>query len=301
MLGYHHPDYKKNVQGCNIHYPYYLNVNNVAKFQVRPDDVAICGFPKSGTVWFCSVVGLILNDADPKFILDLPVLEKKVPFLEFCTPQLNQGYRGVDALEQMTGRRLFFSHLKADLLPPALFTSGAKVIYKTRNPKDSLMSLHCHHLARPASQYHGTLDDMVHEYGEDTVPFGPYFDHLASYWEHRDNPNLFFTSYEELQKDQKGTIRQLAKFLGKSMTDEQVDAIAKYTTFEAMKENPVVNRTDKVQAGVFDFKIVPFMRKGKMDSHKDELSAQQIAILDSWISRNKAREDLKDMPSIQNY
>ncbi|OQV25617.1 putative Sulfotransferase family cytosolic 1B member 1 [Hypsibius exemplaris] len=301
MLGYHHPDYKRNTRGCNVHFPYYHSLKDVAKFEARPDDVAICGFPKSGTVWVCSVVGLILHDADPSFLLDGPPLERKVPFLEYCTPLLQKGYRGVDTLEQTTGRRLFFSHLNCDLLPPSLLTSGAKIIYKTRNPKDSLISLHYHHMARPASDYHWVLGQMVDDYSEDTVPFGPYFDHVASFWKHRENPNIFFTSYEALHKNHKKTVQDFAKFLNQPLSDEQIDTIVRLTTFAAMKENPVVNRIDKVAAGIFNFNVAPFMRKGIPGGYADDLTQPQIQKLDNWIALNKKREDLRGMTSLQDY
>lgn len=44
------------------------------------------------------------------------------------------------------------------------------------------------------------------------VDFGDYFDHLLSWYAHRNNPNVLFVTYEELKKDTAGWILKLADF-----------------------------------------------------------------------------------------
>lgn len=36
-------------KGCNVNYPYYLALPDLEQFHAAAQDVAICGFPKSGT------------------------------------------------------------------------------------------------------------------------------------------------------------------------------------------------------------------------------------------------------------
>ena len=48
----------------------------------------------------------------------------------------------------------------------------------------------------------------------------------------------FFTFFSQ---DRVGTVRKIADFLGKVLTDEQVNKIVEHTSLESMKYNPAVN------------------------------------------------------------
>ena len=59
--------------------------------------------------------------------------------------------------------------------------------------------------------------------------------------ENLDHPNLKHIWYEELKADQKGVIRDLAKFLGKDLPDDKVDALDEHLKFDKLKKNDAVN------------------------------------------------------------
>lgn len=59
------------------------------------------------------------------------------------------------------------------------------------------------------------------------VPYGPYFEHVLGYWkQHQSNPNygsnLLWITYEEMHRDPEGSIRRVAHFLDRPLTDDQV-------------------------------------------------------------------------------
>lgn len=59
----------------------------------------------------------------------------------------------------------------------------------------------------------------------------------------------------------KQEIQKILKFLEKDVSQEVLNKILHYTSFEIMKENPMTNYTNEFQ-GIMDHSISPFMRKG---------------------------------------
>lgn len=63
-----------------------------------------------------------------------------------------------------------------------------------------MVTLYYHFISRILSKYNGDLDEMVNAFVEDRIVYGPYFDHLASYWKIRHEPNVFIVSFEQLSE-----------------------------------------------------------------------------------------------------
>lgn len=60
----------------------------------------------------------------------------------------------------------------------------------------------------------GQFDDFFELFMEGKVDFGDYFDTLLSWYEHRDDPNVLFITYEQLKADTKEYILKIAEFMG---------------------------------------------------------------------------------------
>jgi len=45
------------------------------------------------------------------------------------------------------------------------------------------------------------------------VPYGSFFDHVESYLQHKENPNLLIVTYEDLTKDPADVIKVIAIFV----------------------------------------------------------------------------------------
>lgn len=63
-----------------------------------------------------------------------------------------------------------------------------------------MVTLYFHFISRVLSNYNADLMEMVNAFVEDRIVYGPYFDHLASYWKLRNDPNLFILSFEQLSE-----------------------------------------------------------------------------------------------------
>ena len=75
-----------------------------------------------------------------------------------------------------------------------------QVVYHIRNPKDIMVTLYFHFISRVLSSFDGDLMEIVNAFVEDRIVYGPYFDHLASYWKLRNDPNVHILSFEQLSE-----------------------------------------------------------------------------------------------------
>jgi len=167
-------------------------------------------------------------------------------------------------------------------------TKGAKIIYVARNPKDQCVSYYHHRVLFEG--YKGTINDFVDEYVQDLSFYSPYWTHVKEFWNQRNEPNVHFITYEDMKKDLPSIVRATAKFLGKSLTEVQLEKLVGHLSFESMKKNAAVNYdavTDYLTNLHGQARKTHFVRKGKLGSWKEELSPESIQKLDDWIAKNK--------------
>ena len=70
---------------------------------------------------------------------------------------------------------------------------------------------------------------------------------MLSYWTRRNQPNILFITFEEMKSDLPSVIRRTAEFLGKTLTEEQVERLADHLSFKNMKNNKAVNKEEFLQ------------------------------------------------------
>ncbi|CAL8122462.1 unnamed protein product [Orchesella dallaii] len=284
----------------------------IRDFQTQPDDIWVSSFPKCGTTWTQEMVYCIATDLD--FEAAKTGLQKRFPYFELranwspnltniiadnvlknnnnsSTEDENKSFflNSFDLVDHLETPRFIKTHLHYSLLPTAMKNEQSpKMIYVTRNPKDACISLYHHFCLMDG--YGGSLEDFVNCFVEDTVFCGPYWTHVREYWEIKDRPNVLFLKYEDMKKDLPSVIRQTANFLGVTLTDEKVERLTDHLSFESMRKNPAVNYEDIVcnmrnlHGSYHESK---FMRKGKVDSWKDEMTPEMVEKLDAWVAKNK--------------
>lgn len=99
--------------------------------------------------------------------------------------------------------------------------------------------------------------------------------------------NIFFS-----EKNFPKAIKKVAKFLGKTYTDEQVEKVAEYLHIKNVKNNPMINGEELKDAGVI-VKAGNFVRKGGSGGWKDIFSAELNDRADKWIEANLKDTDLR--------
>nr|CAD7460375.1 unnamed protein product [Timema tahoe] len=94
------------------------------------------------------------------------------------------------------------------------------------------------------------------------VPWAPYWAHINEGWKRRHQPNVLFLFYEDINKDLPGTVRKVAQFLNKSLSEEQVAQMSQHLNIENFRRNPAVNMDFLKEVGLLNSGEQSFIRKG---------------------------------------
>ncbi|CAN8019113.1 unnamed protein product [Ixodes persulcatus] len=178
-----------------------LNVRSALSYKTRPGDVFVVGFPKCGTTWMQFIILAIYNDGAT--YKDLSEFLQKSPFLE---------YVGSEAVLASPNGGPIKTHLQYDKAP---FSEQAKYVYICRNPYDCCVSFYHHTTKFPVYRFEdGTFEDFLTMFLAGKVDFGDYFDHILSWYKHRNKPNILWVNYEDLKRDTRSHVLKIALFLG---------------------------------------------------------------------------------------
>ena len=240
-----------------------------ADFEFFPDDTWVVTYPRSGSTWMQQIVRLILTKGDGTKRLDYVV-----PWLEATNE--------VHSISTQERPRGFKSHMPYSRMLCGLPSSTpCKYISVVRNPKDVAVSLY--HLYK-SHIYNGKLcwDEFLSWFLIGDVTFGDYFDHVLSWWKHREDKNVLLLKYENVKKDLHSTIIQVAKFMGHELSQDLVEMIAEKSSFASMKGNSLVNHEWlRTELGMDSSDKTPYIRKGVVGGWKDYFTPEQSAECDA--------------------
>jgi aryl sulfotransferase len=250
-------------------------------FTPRAGDIFVCTPPKCGTTWMQAIVaGLLFPDGAPGRVIELsPWIEARaVPIDEVLT-----------RLDAQTHRRCIKTHTPADGIP---WSPSASYVVVGRDGRDAYMSYWNHRRnMRPELLEHLQVTaaaegieasllptDDIHEFFAGWLYEQPlWFEHVASFWEHRGEENVLFVHYNDLQADLDREMRRVAAFLGVSVDEERWPAVVESCTFAAMKQ-----RSDDI--GDFERAFVggadAFLYKATNGRWRDVLSDDELAAFD---------------------
>jgi len=90
-----------------------------------------------------------------------------------------------------------------------------------------------------------------------------------------------------LPQDLPGVIQKTGKFLGKAMSEDQVQQLADHLSFGKMKSNPAVNVEDYAQMererhGLPDEDDFHFLRQGETGGWRKDMTQAVADRLDAW-------------------
>lgn len=251
----------------------------------RPSDVIVASYPKCGTTWTQEICYLILHGVDLQKA-NSKTLEERIPFIEI--PPI-----GIKGIEKMPDPRLIKTHLPYDDLPLNFRKNKTKVVYIARNPKDTVVSFY--HFLKMVGffGYTGTIDRFLDLLIDNKLIYGDMVEHFLGYWKRRNDGNVLFLTYEGLQKDFKGELRKIAKFLGKPLTEEQVDQVTDHCSFASMSKNPMTNYSQGGATVKGEGSQTSFMRKGKVGDWRNHFSPDMSRKMDDYIEKALQGSDLK--------
>lgn len=190
------------------------------KLSLRPSDVVIAPYTKSGTTWLQQIVHTLRTRGD----MDFDDISRVVPWIETSTAL------GVDlTAEQKAEPRAFKSHLDADAIP-----KGGRYIISIRDPGDALVSMYNFMVGWFIEPGTVTLDEFArHSF----IASGAYWKHLLSWWRRRNDPDVLYLVYEHMRQDLAGTIRRVARFIGVELDADLLALTEERSSLKFMQEH----------------------------------------------------------------
>ncbi|KAJ8722509.1 hypothetical protein PYW07_003689 [Mythimna separata] len=299
---------------------YMQDAANIYNMPLRPTDVFVATYQRSGTTLSQELVWLVANDLNYEKAAEIP-LTHRYPFLEgfmffdevilqrVCDDMMktDENFNREKFLEMssflakpvtpllaaasMNIPRFIKTHLPMSLLPPKILDT-AKTVYVARDPRDVAVS--CYHQARlfKMRSFQGEFKDFWKLFVKDLYTLTPFFEHVKDAWEKRDDPNMLFLFYEDLSKDLPASIRRVADFFGKQLNEEQMNRLCDHLSIENFKNNTSVNFEDLRDSGVLA-NDETFIRKGKSGGWRDYFDYEMTQQAERWIEDNLRDTDLR--------
>uniref|UniRef100_A0A670IBQ2 Sulfotransferase n=1 Tax=Podarcis muralis TaxID=64176 RepID=A0A670IBQ2_PODMU len=246
-------------------------LDSLEDFEIRDSDVFLVTYPKSGTIWTQNILSLIYHEGHRDGTEKVDLLDR-APWLEY-------NIRNVDYVSRPSPR-LFASHLPYYLVPKGLRNRRAKVVYVARNPKDVLVSYY--HFSKIAVRLEDVEDFgiFMERFLAGKVIPSLWLDHVEGWYSHKDDFNILFLTYEEMKKDLRSCVLKLCNFLGKRLTEKEVDAVVDQATFNKMKADPRANY-EFMPPDLMDHSKGHFLRKGTVGDWKNTMTVAQSERFDS--------------------
>ncbi|EAT40359.1 AAEL007913-PA, partial [Aedes aegypti] len=249
-------------------------------FIVKPDDVWVASYPKSGTTWCQEMVWLICNN----FNYDMArshSLRTRFPFLDVSLiHDLPDGKSSFETVKNISSPRFIKTHLPVSLLPKHYWSVLPKTIYIHRNVKSVAVSYY-HHSKNYF--YRGTKEQFVRSFMKNLQFYSPIHKHVIGYHSLTGLDNILYLKYEDMKQDLKKELNKVCSFFGITCDDDQMDLLCKHLSFDSMKDNVACNYEDENDA-TWKTKDPDerFIRRGEVDSWKTELSSKLCQDLDDW-------------------
>jgi hypothetical protein len=245
------------------------NARRIAKFlrgrmelDVRPSDVFISSYPRSGTTLTQWILYLLSHEEQP----EPPHLTKVSPWFE---RSLAIGELSAADLARFSSPRVFKSHLPREWLP-----NGARYIYVERDGLDVLISYF--HFYRAYLGFNRSLDDFYERFMEGSLQYGSWFEHVAGWHEHAADPDVLILRYEDLLANRRDAIDGIVEFLGWGCDEQTVNRAVTESSFDAMKRRESV--FDHATALLLERGVQPasFLRSGQTGRGAAALTDSQV-------------------------
>lgn len=217
---------------------------------IEPNDIVIAGYPKSGNTWFQNLVAGVAFGVRPELAPDT-LVQELVPDVHFKTY-----YRRLRS-------PMFF---KSHNLPRPDYR---RVVYLLRDGRDVMVSYYHHRRALDGPDV--DFSQLV-QTGRDLFPC-KWHEHVEAWLTNPYDAEMITIRYEDLQADAKGEMLRLCEFASLNCPEAVLGDVVQGARFESLRrkeiqDGPVNPRWPRDN---------PFVRRGKIGSHVDEMPPDVLA------------------------
>ncbi|XP_046982148.1 luciferin sulfotransferase-like, partial [Schistocerca americana] len=159
---------------------------------------------------------------------------------------------------------------------------GCRIIYVARNPKDAATSFYS------ADVKYETSAGRILRRVSCQFYYTPYWTNVLEFWKIRHEPNILWNTNENMKKDLRAVIRKTATFLGRIVTEEEVEQLEEHFSFSSMRQKPATNYDGPVQRLRSTTGLPPVpqelasVRKGKVGAFRQQTDHR----FDRWMQDN---------------
>ncbi|XP_070544197.1 sulfotransferase 1 family member D1-like [Ptychodera flava] len=245
-------------------------------FEVRPDDIWLLTYTKSGTTW----IGDIVN----KILVNSGLREKEDPNIDHAPYAEYHLYSkpNFQLLAEAPSPRVITSHLLPQFLPPQIFVKKPKIISVARNPKDIVTSSAYHYQIIEAQEDYSSLQNIMDAIMSGKIIFGEWHTHVLYWWNKREDDNVLFLKYEDMKTDLESSIKKVCEFLGCRLDTQTLKKISEETTIDATRKRDMKPKDARLIAYNIDPAMSPFVRKGVVGDWKNHFTVAQSEEFDKW-------------------
>jgi hypothetical protein len=251
--------------------------NAFSNYTPTAHDVFVMTFAKSGTNWMMQIAHQLLFHGKGEFehihcVVPWPDSRLFGPMSKYAIPEEDPSV-WMASPEQ---KRVIKTHYDWERLP---YSDQARYIAVIRDPKDVFVSNYFFFgsVLGPAMP---PVDTWLKLYlSENFVMGGSWAVNAAGYWAQRHRPNVRVFSFKAMKRDLRGTVCQVADFLGVRTTEAMIQEVCEKASFDYMKRHD-----DKFRM----WRMIPWqsetamVRKGTQGGSSELLNAEQQRQVDAY-------------------
>jgi len=219
-------------------------VNEISKTYVpRDDDVFLCTFIKSGTTWVQAILRELIDikeGTDTRVDgVSVGLTEgERIPWIEEMAAIVGPKVYLKRLNEQSAKRRrMYKTHLPFPVVK-RWATKSTKFIFVMRDPRDVVVSA-WHHTRTKNFTYKGPFEHFANEmFLKGRIECGNWFEFTKECYDAATAmpSNCLLLRYEIMLKDPSKAVREIARFLKISVSEDNVKDVVKNTSFYAMQK-----------------------------------------------------------------
>jgi len=253
----------------------FMNLFRIGRldFVPRADDIFIVTYPRSGTTWMQMILYQLATDGN----MDFPHISQVVPWFERV---ISFNVMSGEDIESLPSPRIFKTHLSHKWIPKG----PCKYIYIVRNGRDVAVSFF--HFYKSHLAFKGKFSEFFDLFMRGKVQFGSWFEHVAGWRKHQDDPNILFLEYENLIQDTENCIQRIIHFCGFDIPPERFPEILERCSFAFMKKHE--SKFDHITAMIWEkgYQQNSFLRKGEIGNAKAYLTSEQEKIFEQTLEKH---------------